>query len=444
MHTVLIEKLSISKLEERDEQEVIGYFEALDTIAENYESISISESQIIDFDTAELARRKTQKQQDVNSISTNDNYANAAFDTPLPTLTRSQSAKLYKYLKIWGSDESNINQIGLSPVIEDTNQYKQTMYTTANYEKEAFGIEPAEEIPDPLDKTLKFQYPQKEKISNIIQDVVLNSKYIQDSLDQDRDDGNKAFFKIEQMVFIEDESPINSDIGRPRMTYVYNVVPYFVDESKVAAPNEVGKNTSGKKAVAPKEYSYMYTGKNEDVLDFNINFNLTNEFEELNDDWDIVSYTTNKIELIDISGGNGGTDNLVFEVGAPTSNCDSNTQSTVQNNVQMGTWRITSFVDSGTDETNDFTGYNFTFSSTGNLNANNGTNDYNGTWSITDSNSNDDSTDDLDFNINFNLTNDFQDLNDDWDFISQTSTKVELIDVSGGNGGTDYLTFEKN
>ena len=43
---VLIEKLSISKLEERDEQEVIGYFEALDTISENYESISISESQL--------------------------------------------------------------------------------------------------------------------------------------------------------------------------------------------------------------------------------------------------------------------------------------------------------------------------------------------------------------------------------------------------------------
>lgn len=43
---VLIEKLSVSKFEERDEQEVIGYFEALDTIAENYASINISESQI--------------------------------------------------------------------------------------------------------------------------------------------------------------------------------------------------------------------------------------------------------------------------------------------------------------------------------------------------------------------------------------------------------------
>jgi Fic family protein len=43
---VLIEKLSISKLEERDQQEVMGYFEALDTISENHKSIGISESQI--------------------------------------------------------------------------------------------------------------------------------------------------------------------------------------------------------------------------------------------------------------------------------------------------------------------------------------------------------------------------------------------------------------
>lgn len=119
-------------------------------------------------------------------------------------------------------------------------------------------------------------------------------------------------------------------------------------------------------------------------------------------------------------------------------------QTTVENNVQDNTWRITKFIDSGTDETYRFTGYSFTFNSSGVLNANNGTNNYDGAWSIADSNSNDDSQDDLDFIINFNLTNDFEDLNDDWDFISQSPTKIELIDISGGNGGTDYLTFEKN
>ena len=123
---------------------------------------------------------------------------------------------------------------------------------------------------------------------------------------------------------------------------------------------------------------------------------------------------------------------------------NNNTQNLIENNVQDGTWRITKFIDSGIDETNHFTGFNFTFNSSGVLNANNGTNNYNGTWSISDSNSNDDSQDDLHFNIFFNLTNDFEDLNDDWDFVSQTSTKIELIDISGGNGGTDYLTFEKN
>ena len=125
-------------------------------------------------------------------------------------------------------------------------------------------------------------------------------------------------------------------------------------------------------------------------------------------------------------------------------NPSNNTETTVQSNVQSGTWRITKFIDSGNEETNHFSGYNFTFNSSGVLNANNGTNNYDGTWSISDSNSNDDSHDDLEFNINFNLTNDFEDLNDDWDFISQSPTKIELIDVSGGNDGTDYLTFEKN
>lgn len=66
------------------------------------------------------------------------------------------------------------------------------------------------------------------------------------------------------------------------------------------------------------------------------------------------------------------------------------------------------------------------------------------TWSITDRNSNDDSLDDLDFNIYFDLTNNFEDLNDDWDILTQNAAKIELIDVSGGNGGTDYLSFEKN
>src|SRR5690606_28275209 len=122
----------------------------------------------------------------------------------------------------------------------------------------------------------------------------------------------------------------------------------------------------------------------------------------------------------------------------------------IENTAEDGTWRITNFVDSGQNETNDFSGYNFTFASDGTLTATNGSNTLTGTWSVTDdSNSNDDdgsSNDDVDFNISFPVpdSNDFEDLNDDWDIVSYTSTTIELIDISGGNGDTDLLTFEKN
>lgn len=115
----------------------------------------------------------------------------------------------------------------------------------------------------------------------------------------------------------------------------------------------------------------------------------------------------------------------------------------IQNNVQSGNWRITSFIDSGKDETNHFTGYTFTFATNGALISTNGSTTYTGAWNVTDSNSNDDSPGDLDFNIQFALTNNFEDLNEDWQIISQSSSRIELIHVSGGNGGTDYLTFEK-
>jgi hypothetical protein len=132
-----------------------------------------------------------------------------------------------------------------------------------------------------------------------------------------------------------------------------------------------------------------------------------------------------------------------------SSNDNSQQISQIENNVESGTWRITNFNDSGQNETSDFNGYDFTFNSDGSLVATNGSNTLTGTWSVTDdSNSSDDSSsdDDIDFNIFFPVPddNDFEDLNDDWDVVTTTSTRIELIDVSGGNGGTDMLTFEKN
>jgi len=122
--------------------------------------------------------------------------------------------------------------------------------------------------------------------------------------------------------------------------------------------------------------------------------------------------------------------------------------STLENTVQDGVWIITKFIDSGDSEIHHFNGYIFTFKSNGVLLASKNSEVITGSWSITDDDSDDDSSDDsiddLDFNILFTSPENFQDISDDWDVISNSKNRVELIDVSGGNGGTDYLTFEKN
>ncbi|WP_417871891.1 hypothetical protein [Winogradskyella sp.] len=119
----------------------------------------------------------------------------------------------------------------------------------------------------------------------------------------------------------------------------------------------------------------------------------------------------------------------------------------IQTTVESGDWIVTSYIDSGTDETNDFNGYTFTFGTNGSLTATNGNTTYNGNWSVTDSNSNDDSPDsDIDFNISFPVPDDhdFDDLNDDWDIINHSNNMISLRDVSGGDGSVDTLIFERN
>ena len=137
------------------------------------------------------------------------------------------------------------------------------------------------------------------------------------------------------------------------------------------------------------------------------------------------------------------TASLLIAGCSPEDNNVNVTPTVITENLQSGGWVITSFTDSGKNETGHFNGYIFQFESNGILTASDGSNSVQGQWSITDNSSGDDSPDDIDFNIFFNLSNSFEELNEDWHIVSQSADKIELIHISGGNGGTDLLTFEK-
>lgn len=119
-------------------------------------------------------------------------------------------------------------------------------------------------------------------------------------------------------------------------------------------------------------------------------------------------------------------------------NSITNNSSFDSNKLKSGAWRITYYWDTDHDETSRFSGHTFTFSDNGALLVSTNSNSYSGTWSI----GTDDSQQKL--YLGFISPSYLEEISDDWHIIEQTDVKIRLQDVSGGNGGTDYLTFERN
>ena len=128
---------------------------------------------------------------------------------------------------------------------------------------------------------------------------------------------------------------------------------------------------------------------------------------------------------------------LVFGLSSCTKDKNSTDPST-SDIVGQGAWKVTLFNDSGNDETQNFAGYNFTFNSNGTIAAVKNASTVNGTWNT----GSDDSQNKL--FLDFGTTLQFSELNEDWVILEQTASKIRLEHVSGGNGGTDLLTFEIN
>jgi hypothetical protein len=129
---------------------------------------------------------------------------------------------------------------------------------------------------------------------------------------------------------------------------------------------------------------------------------------------------------------------LILSCSKDDDNSSSINPGNVTNTVTSGTWRITYYWDTDHEETSAFSGYSFTFGSNGVLTATKTGSTVTGSWST----GTDDSKTEL--IIVFASPDSFVEISDDWEVIEMTDTRIKLLDVSGGNGGTDQLIFEKN
>jgi len=119
---------------------------------------------------------------------------------------------------------------------------------------------------------------------------------------------------------------------------------------------------------------------------------------------------------------------------------DNNTTTAVAANLKSGTWRVSSFIDNGTDETTDFNGFTFTYNNGGTVSAVNNILTVTGSWST----GTDDSRAKLNLDFSSSSLSQFEELSEDWEIVSQSATQVSLRHVSGGSGETDLLVFQKN
>lgn len=118
----------------------------------------------------------------------------------------------------------------------------------------------------------------------------------------------------------------------------------------------------------------------------------------------------------------------------------------VQRFVTSGKWQVVYFFNTDKEETGKYSQYTFQFLPNGSLAANDGPASLSGGWSVMhQSDASGDSREyaDIDFNISFTTVPVLGELSDDWEIISASNTKIELRNISGGNGAINFLTFQK-
>jgi hypothetical protein len=114
------------------------------------------------------------------------------------------------------------------------------------------------------------------------------------------------------------------------------------------------------------------------------------------------------------------------------------TPATVNNTVSSGSWKITYYWNTDHEETSNYNGYAFSFSANGMLTAVKSSTSITGNWST----GMDDSK--VKLALSFITPSEFEKLSEDWHVIEQTASHITLQHISGGNGVTDNLTFDKN
>lgn len=131
---------------------------------------------------------------------------------------------------------------------------------------------------DPTITDMKFS--QDSNIQNAINQVIMNSLFVEATLDPANitPEGYRGWWTIQTQVYILG-SKENPNTGQKPKLHVYRVIPYGVHASRLMPPNAPAPGFSNLARQAVKHYNYIYTGKNQDIINFNID--IANGFQAM-------------------------------------------------------------------------------------------------------------------------------------------------------------------
>ena len=219
-----------------------------------------------------------------NAIVYNSKSLTAAYNTYMEKISKEQQLSTLPPTKI----AFNIpdNEIAKSPIVDETTaqNYNATMDPQTNTVNEAnpqlkktetFSFNPGTSIIDVIDQVMgKSQYikSQLETQGQLNNDQQADTQYTngQARADDKKKPKSLKWYKIVPTVALNDFDPSRNDYSK---TILYSILPYVA--ANAYHPNFPKATAQSVAQSVVREYNYLYTGKNKDIIKVDIDFDST-------------------------------------------------------------------------------------------------------------------------------------------------------------------------
>ena len=220
-----------------------------------------------------------QRRQEVyTSISGSTSLPPADFDLDLSQLLGIviRRSQIGESIRKYNEDDNNINEIGKSVIIDDPEKNKQIPMAPPVFATGGAGPGYVSRANvQRATKKFSISFPKGMTIQEILEEIILQSEYCKRIKDLEPDvNGMIPWFKIETHCFVVDNPDEERSSGNVPKVFVYRVYPHKVHINRFNPPKNTAYGLETLESECVKKYDYIYTGENDSVLDFNINFNL--------------------------------------------------------------------------------------------------------------------------------------------------------------------------